>query len=63
MPLSWAEQRMAVAMANLKGIVPDAVLTRISTIDSNREAAFARLSSFAEQLLAKMGPGRDVLIA
>jgi EpsI family protein len=63
MPLSWAEQRLAVATANLKGIIPDAVLTRISTVDSNREAAFARLASFAEQLLARMGSSRDVLIA
>jgi hypothetical protein len=63
MPLTWAEQRLAVAKANLKGIVPDAVLTRVSTIDGNREAAFARLASFAEQLLATMGRSRDVLIA
>jgi hypothetical protein len=63
MPLSWAEQRLAVATANVRGIVPDAVLTRVSTIDGNREAAFARLASFAEQLLATMGRSQDVLIA
>jgi EpsI family protein len=63
MPLTWAEQRLAVATANLKGIVPDAVLTRMSTIDGNRDAAFARLASFAEQLVTTMGRSRDVLIA
>jgi EpsI family protein len=63
MPLSWAQQRLAVAMDNLKGIVPDAVLTRMSTIDPNREAAMARLADFAEQLVAQMGPSRNVLIA
>lgn len=63
MPLTWAEQRMAVAMDNLKGVIPDAVLTRISTIDTNRDAAFARLADFAEQLLARMGPTRNVLVA
>ncbi|NJC04487.1 EpsI family protein [Sphingomonas kaistensis] len=63
MPLSWAQQRMAVAMDNLKGIIPDAVLTRISTIDTDRDAAFSRLADFAEQLLSKMGANRNVLIA
>lgn len=63
MPLSWAEQRMAVAMDNLRGVIPDAVLTRISTIDNDEEAAFARLADFAEQLLSQMGATRNVLIA
>lgn len=63
MPLSWADQRFAVAMDNLKGIVPDAVLTRISTIDPNRDAARARLADFAERMVAQMGPNRSILIA
>lgn len=63
MPLSWAEQRIAVAMDNLKGIVPDAVLTRISTIDVNRADALARLAKFSEQLVAGMGASRNILIA
>lgn len=63
MPLSWAEQRTAVAMDNLKGLIPDAVLTRISTIDTDQEAAFARLADFAEALLSQMGAARNVLIA
>jgi EpsI family protein len=63
MPLSWAQQRMAVAMDNLKGIIPDAVLTRISTIDDNREAALLRLAAFAEQLVMRMGADRNVLVS
>jgi EpsI family protein len=63
MPLSWADQRLVVAMDNLKGLIPDAVLTRISTIDSNRDAAFERLADFAERLLLQMGSSRDVLVA
>lgn len=63
MPLSWADQRLAVAMDNLKGLVPDAVLTRISTIDVSRETAMERLATFAEQMLAALGPNRKVLIA
>lgn len=63
MPRSWAQQRIAVAMDNLNGVVPDAVLTRLSTIDDNREAAFERLAGFAEQLLTQLGENRKVLIA
>lgn len=63
MPLSWAGQRMAVAMDNLEGLVPDAVLTRMSTIDPNRDAAMARLAEFAEQLVLGLGANQDVLIA
>ncbi|UUR06956.1 exosortase-associated protein EpsI, V-type [Sphingomonas glaciei] len=63
MPVTWAEQRMAVAMDNLKGLIPDAVLTRISTIDTDGDAAFARLADFAEQLLVRMGEARKILIA
>jgi len=62
MPLSWAEQRLAVASDNLRGYVPDAVLTRISTIDNNREAAFSRLADFAEAMVARMGANRNVLL-
>ena len=62
MPLSWAEQRMAVAMDNLKGIIPDAVLTRMSTVDTDQEAAFARLADFAERLVASMGSNGNVVI-
>lgn len=61
MPLTWANQRLAVAIDNLKGVIPDAVLTRISTVDVNHEAAMARLARFAEQMLAAMGANRSVL--
>jgi EpsI family protein len=63
MPLSWADQRLVVAMDNLKGLIPDAVLTRLSTIDADAEAAYVRLARFAEQLLALLGADRNVLIA
>jgi EpsI family protein len=63
MPLSWAQQRIAVAVDNLKGLIPDAVLTRISTIDDNREAALVRLAAFAEALVLNMGANRDLLVS
>nr|WP_314445828.1 exosortase-associated protein EpsI, V-type [uncultured Sphingomonas sp.] len=63
MPLSWAQQRLAVAMDNLNGIVPDAVLTRVSTIDMDQEAGNARLADFVEKMIAGMGAGSSVLVA
>lgn len=63
MPISWAEQRIAVALDNLKGYVPDAVLTRLSTIDSNREAAIERLTRFAETMLTELKANRNILVA
>jgi EpsI family protein len=62
MPMSWAEQRLAVASDNLRGLIPDAVLTRISTIDGDRDRAFHRLTTFAEAMLTTMGANRNVLI-
>ena len=62
MPMSWAEQRIAIATDNLRGYIPDAVLTRISTIDEDRERALARLAKFAEAMLAAIGEGRNVLV-
>lgn len=63
MPVSWAEQRLSTAVANLKGYIPDAVLTRVSTIDTDREAALARLADFVESLLATMGADRRILVS
>lgn len=63
MPRTWAQQRLVVAMDNLKGLIPDAVLTRISTVDPDREAALARLAAFAESLVRGMGSSGNVLVA
>lgn len=62
MPNSWAQQRLAVAGDNLRGYVPDAVLTRLSTVDSDPGPALARLEAFAEAMIAGMGPNRNILI-
>lgn len=63
MPLSWRDQRIAVAMDNLNGLVPDAVLTRVSTIDMDQEAGNARLTDFVEKMVAGMGANSNVLVA
>ena len=54
LPVSWAQQRMAVATDNLKGLIPDAVLVRVSMLETNRERAFEVISNFARQMLQAM---------
>lgn len=64
MPASWRDQRLAVAIDNLKGMIPDAALVRVSTIDPDGEAAFARLNAFIGQLINGVSPDvRRVLVA
>jgi len=63
LPLTWRDQRIAVAMANLRGLIPDAVLVRISTRRPDRDEALAELQMFAGELLRSMQPSqRRVLI-
>jgi EpsI family protein len=57
MPISWAEQRLTIALDNLKGRIPDAVLVRVSTIDADDASAFNRLADFIEKLLTAMPRG------
>lgn len=56
LPDSWAEQRWAVAEANLKGQIPDAVLVRVSTISPDRQQSLALLDSFTRTLLETVSP-------
>lgn len=64
MPESWAKQRLSIAMANLKGDIPDAVLVRISTVDPDRTGAVQRLSAFVEAMVSAMpAASRRVLIS
>ena len=64
MPTSWREQRLAVAIDNLKGRIPDAVMVRISTISNDRSAALASIDEFIQAMLASMTPDlRRVFIA
>ena len=56
LPLSWVQQREAVAVDNLHGIIPDAVLVRVSTIDSDASAAIATIDRFVEEMFAAVSP-------
>lgn len=62
-PLNWAQQRWAVAEANLKGVIPDAVLARVSVIHPDRAVATQLIEDFTRDLLAAVPPAtRKVLI-
>lgn len=56
LPLSWLQQREAVAVDNLRGIIPDAVLVRVSTIDNDRSSAQGTIDAFVKDLFAAVAP-------
>lgn len=64
LPVSWAQQRLAVATDNLKGYIPDAVLVRISMVQNDRSSAMEAMADFTRKLLQSMTPvARRVLVA
>ncbi len=63
MPASWKQQRLAVAEQNLRGILPDAILVRVSTVRNDADGARATLQSFVRSLIDAVPPNRrSVLI-
>jgi hypothetical protein len=63
MPANWAEQRVAVAEQNLRGILPDAILVRISTISDDPVRAWASLDAFTRAFVQSVPASRrDVFI-
>ena len=63
LPHSWAQQRMAVAIDNLKGYIPDALLARASIVSNDKDAALATLTTFVGSLIDAMAPKhRNVLV-
>jgi EpsI family protein len=58
MPASWKQQKLAVAEQNLRGIIPDAILVRISTVNNDTDGALAALNAFTRALLASVPANR-----
>jgi EpsI family protein len=56
LPLSWRQQRMAIAMDNLRGIIPDAVMVRVSTYGNDKAAALAEVDEFIRAMLETVAP-------
>lgn len=50
-PTRWLDQRTAVIRENMKGIIPDGVLVRISTISPDNDEALAILDEFTRELV------------
>lgn len=63
-PHSWAEQRLVFAGDNLRRLVPDAALIRVSMVNPDRSAAFAMIDDFVRSMIAAVPPNlRHVFIA
>ena len=50
-PRSWAEQKLAVAEQNLRGIIPDAILIRLSMVTDDSAVAQTAIDSFVRSML------------
>jgi EpsI family protein len=55
-PHSWAEQRLVFAEDNLRRLIPDAILVRISTVSSDKASAFAQMDEFVREMIASVSP-------
>jgi EpsI family protein len=63
MPASWKQQRLAVAEQNIRGIIPDAILVRVSTVSDDANSARETLQAFVRSLIGSLPPSRrDVFI-
>jgi EpsI family protein len=63
-PPNWRDQKLAVAEQNLRGIIPDAILVRVSTVNDDASAALASVDQFVSAMLQSIQPDRrSVLIA
>jgi len=63
-PTSWVDQRTAVVRANLKRVIPDGVLVRISAVHPDYASAEPILVEFVSAMVRQLSPtGRKLLIA
>ncbi|WP_308515797.1 exosortase-associated protein EpsI, V-type [Sphingomonas flavescens] len=51
-PPSWRDQKLAVAIQNLEGIIPDAILIRISAVSDDGPTAYAAIDEFTKAMIA-----------
>ena len=63
-PTSWPKQRLTIAEDNLKGLIPDAMLIRVSTPLDDEAAGLAAMEEFVREMLAATAaPLRRVFVA
>jgi EpsI family protein len=58
LPRTWNEQKIATAEQNLKGIIPDAILVRISSTTPDAQAARVAIDEFTRMMLTSIPPDR-----
>jgi EpsI family protein len=64
LPTTWRQQRIAVATDNLRGLIPDAVMVRVSTLGNDRPAAITFMDDFIAAMMQSVSPQvRRVLMA
>lgn len=56
LPTSWREQRIAVAMDNLRRVIPDAIMVRVSTFGNDKARALASVDEFVVALMNSVSP-------
>jgi EpsI family protein len=56
LPSTWREQRLVVARDNLKQIIPDAVMVRVSTFGHDKAAALASIDAFIASMMESVSP-------
>jgi EpsI family protein len=62
-PTSWAQQRVTMAVQNLKGVVPDGALFRVSSIEEPDNPNLEVIMNFIEAFLATVPPAfRDSIL-
>lgn len=57
-PSNWEKQKLAVFEQNLEGIIPDAILVRISAINDDPAIALDAIDNFVRALLLSLPPDR-----
>lgn len=56
LPTSWREQRMVVAMDNLRRIIPDAIMVRVSTFGNDKARSLAIVDEFIGAMRHSISP-------
>jgi EpsI family protein len=56
LPTSWSEQRLVVALDNLRRTIPDATVVRISLLSNHRAAALETIDKFIRAMIDSVTP-------
>lgn len=62
-PMNTAQEYGAIIASVLQGLVPDGILVRVSTVDSDTKRASAAIETFARQMIDTASPvGKQVMV-